>query len=381
VRVVEITGHHLNFHPKHPLGNARTFMRSRDFLALRITTDEGHIGWGEVFSSPWAAAALVRHQFSRFVLGRSPTLHRRIFQDMLESLGYDRRGPAMMAMSAIDMALHDAAARSRGISVAEMLGGPLRDRVFAYASGPFMREGGDPYRHYPDEVGSYLDLGFRALKPRAGLSPRADRKMIDAMRAQVGEGIALMVDMNQGYASGAARSSAFSMQDAGLLWIEEPVQPEDLPGYVAVARSSSTPIAGGEALASPAAFREFLEAGALSVLQPDLTVCGGFTGFQRIAHLADAYDLPVMPHAFSTTINFHASLQMASMLPTRRGGGPAGYPFVEWDPTGNPLLELIPLKLDQDGFVDVPDAPGLGMDLTPEMLEPWTVDSWTLASS
>ncbi|MFZ4286526.1 mandelate racemase/muconate lactonizing enzyme family protein [Variovorax sp. HJSM1_2] len=378
MKVIEINGFHLSFKPQHALGNARTFMRNRDFLALRVKTDQGVCGWGEVFSSPWAAAALVRHQFARLVLGRSPEMYRSIFHDMLGTLGYDRRGPAMMAISAIDMALHDAAARAADVRVVDLLGGPLRDRVFVYASGPFMREAEEPYGHYGAEVDTYLEQGFKAVKPRAGLSPVADGEMVTKLRRQVGHDVGLMVDINQGYTSGAACTSAQAMRDANLLWIEEPVQPEDLAGYQAVARATPTPVAGGEALGSLASFREFFQAGALSMVQPDMTVCGGFSGFDRVASLADAYDLPVMPHAFSTCINFHASLQMAALLPSRRGGGPANYPFVEWDPTGNPLMELFGLRLEKDGCVALPEGPGLGIKLQPEMLNPWTVESWTV---
>ena len=253
VKVTEIRGYHLNFKPVHPLGNARTFMHSRDFLALQIVTDAGLCGWGEVFSSPWAAAAVVQRQMARLVLGQQPSQYGRIFNAMLATLGYDRRGPAMMAISAIDMALVDAAARERETRVADLLGGATQERLFAYASGPFMREGGNPYGHYHQEIDTYLRQGFRALKPRAGLSPHADGAMIRAVRKQVGHDIDLMVDVNQGYTSSAACLSARAMEEAGLLWIEEPVQPEDLPGYQAVARACTTPIAGGEALASLAA--------------------------------------------------------------------------------------------------------------------------------
>lgn len=381
VKVTEIRGYHLNFKPVHPLGNARTFMRNRDFLALQVVTDTGLSGWGEVFSSPWAAAAVVKHQLARLVLGQSPAQYSRLFNAMHATLGYDRRGPAMMAISAMDMALIDVAAREREERVVDLLGGAVQERLFAYASGPFMREGANPYAHYEQEVDTYLRQGFRAIKPRAGLSPHADGVMVNAMRRQVGPDVGLMVDVNQGYASGAACMSAREMEDAGLLWIEEPVQPEDLPGYQAVARASATPVAGGEALGSLASFRDFLAAGALAIAQPDMTVCGGFTGFQRVAHLAAAYDVPVMPHVFSTAINFYAGLQAAALLPTRRGGGSWPMPFVEWDPTGNPLMELFGFPLEADGMVSLPDGPGIGIDLRPEMLEPWTVDTWTLQAS
>lgn len=378
MKVTEIRGFHLHFKPEHPLGNARTFMRSRDFLAVQVVTDSGLSGWGEVFSSPWAAAAVVQHQLARLVLGQPASHYGRLFNAMLATLGYDRRGPAMMAISALDMALVDVAARERNQRVVDLLGGPVQERLFTYASGPFMREADDPYGHYAQETEAYLRQGFRALKPRAGLSPQADGAMVQRLRQQVGPDIGLMVDVNQGYASGAACLSAHAMAEANLLWIEEPVQPEDLPGYQAVARASATPVAGGEALGSLASFRDFLNAGALAIVQPDMTVCGGYSGFQRVAHLCAAYDAPVMPHAFSTAIHFYASLQMAALLPTRRGGGPAPMPYVEWDPTGNPLIELFGFPLEADGMVSLPDGPGTGIDLQPEMLAPWTVASWSV---
>lgn len=378
MKVSQINGYHLRFEPGEPLGNSRTFMRKREFLALELLTDGGLRGWGEVFSSPWAAAALIRAGFGHQVLGKSAQLHGRLFAEMLASTGYDRRGASMMAISALDMALHDIAARERGLSVAQMLGGALRDRVFAYASGPFLRDNQAPCAHFNSEAESYLKLGFRAIKPRAGLSPRADGQMIRSMRDAVGPDIGLMVDINQGYTVGAACTSAREMESVSLLWMEEPVQPEDVAGYQTIARSTSVPVAGGEALGSLASFRDFLAASALSVVQPDMGVCGGFSGFQRVASLCAAYDLPVMPHVFGTPINFYASLQMAALLPARRGGGPAPYPWIEYDATDNPLMKLYDFPVQADGCVPLPESPGMGFELTPDRLAPWTVESWSI---
>jgi L-alanine-DL-glutamate epimerase-like enolase superfamily enzyme len=199
------------------------------------------------------------------------------------------------------------------------------------------------------------------------------------MRAQVGDDVALMVDINQGYTVGAALESLRHMEDADLLWVEEPLQPEDIGGYQAVASAARCAIAGGEALGSLAAFRDFLAARTFSVLQPDLTVCGGFTGMRRVAALADAYDVPVMPHVFGTLVNAHAALQMGALLTARRGGGPLPYPFIEIDVTPNPLLTLLgPMDPGPDGTIAVPDRPGIGLDLDPARLEPWLTDQWRI---
>nr|WP_245216087.1 mandelate racemase/muconate lactonizing enzyme family protein [Pararoseomonas baculiformis] len=356
-------------------------IRRRDFLLLELVTDTGARGWGEVFASPAAAAALVRTRLAPIILGASPHHHGRLYDRMLGTLGYDRRGPGMMAISAVDMALHDLAAQDRGISVAEALGGALRTRLPAYASAPFITtDAAEPYGHYQAEIDGILRRNFRALKPRAGVSPRADGIMAMAVRGQVGPDVSVMVDINQGYTARAAIDSARHMEEANLLWIEEPVQPEDVPGYSMVSAAVPTPIAGGEALGSLAAFRDFLAAGAMSVLQPDLTVCGGFTGFLRIAALAAAYDLPVMPHVFGTVVNMRAALQAAALVTPRRGA-PGEYPWIEYDASANPLLDVAgALPVSADGTIAVPDAPGIGLDLQGERLAPWISETWRLAA-
>ena len=377
MNVRSIRGYHVGFAPDPALGNASTFIRRRDFLLLQLVGEDGSSGWGEVFSSPLAAAAFIKAKLAPLVLGQPAAEAGRIFHAMQGTLGYDRRGAAMMAISAIDMALHDLAARSQGISVARMLGGRLRDRMLAYASGPFIAEGADPYGAYPRQTDDLLRRGFRAIKPRVGAAPRRDGAAMRAMRRQVGPELALMVDINQGYTVGAAIESARHMEEADLLWIEEPLGPEDIGGYRAVAQAVRCAIAGGEALGSLAAFRDFLQARTFSVLQPDLTVCGGFTGFRRVAALADAFDVPVMPHVFGTVVNASAALQMGALLAARRGGGPAPYPFIEIDATPNPLLTLLgPIEPGPDGTIAIPDGPGIGIDLAPERLAPWMTEHW-----
>jgi len=169
------------------------------------------------------------------------------------------------------------------------------------------------------------------------------------------------------------------MEEADLLWIEEPVLPDDIGGYQTVAAAVPVAIAGGEALGSLAAFRDFLAAKTFSVLQPDLTVCGGYTGLMKIAALAEAYDLPVMPHVFGTIVNQRAALQAAALLPAKRGGGPAPYPYVEIDATNNPLLHIAgKMGVEADGQMSIPDAPGTGLDLDPAKLDPWITQTWQI---
>lgn len=378
MKVTGIEAFLLAYDLPEPMANSIVVFRRREALLLRLTTDAGIVGWGETVASPHAAAAYVRARLAPLVLGQDAAATGRLFGRMVATVGYDRRGAAMMAISAVDMALHDAAARERGVPVSALLGGALRDRVFTYASGPFLKADGDPYRGMAKEADALLRQGYRALKPRAGADPRGDGAAFTAMRRQAGPEVALMVDINQGYTARAAVEAARRMEAAELLWIEEPVPPDDIPGYQTVCAAVPVAISGGEALGSLAAYREFLCAGTFSIAQPDLGVCGGFTGLTRVAALCDAFGVPVMPHVFGTVVNHHAALQMAAVLPAKRGGGPQPFPFMEVDVTHNPLLAVLGgIRPAADGTLAVPDTPGLGFDLDPARLEPWITDHWS----
>ena len=379
MRITEVRGYHLRCTLGEPIGNAVTFFDSKEALLVEVMTDAGMAGWGEAWSSPITAAAYIRQRLAPLILGQDPTATGRLWRMMAGTAGYDRRGSAMMATAAMDIALHDIAGKARGVPVSALLGGALRDRATAYASGPFMKPGGHPYRTVPTQVEAWAREGFRAFKPRGGFSPREDGAMMLGLRRQLGPDAALMLDFNQGYTASAAIQAARHLQDAELLWLEEPVGPEDVAGYRTVAQAAPMAIAGGEALASLAGFRDFVTTGAMGVLQPDLAVCGGFTGVMRVAALAEAFDLPVVPHVWGAVVNYHAALQLVSVLPACRAGTAASLPFIEVDVTENPLLEVLGKpRPDSAGTIAIPDRPGLGINLSADQLKPWVVDHWSV---
>ncbi len=379
MKITGIRGFHLQCKLSEPIGNAVTFFDGKEALLVEIATDEGLTGWGEAWSSPITAAAYIRQKLAPLVMGQDPRATGRLWRAMTATAGYDRRGSAMMAAAAMDIALHDLAGQAAGVPVSALLGGALRARATAYASGPFMKPGGHPYRTYAAQVDAWARQGYQAFKPRGGFRPDEDAAIMAALRGQLGPEAALMLDFNQGYTAPAAIRAARGLDPAELLWIEEPVGPEDIPGYQAVSRAAGIAVAGGEALASLAGFRDFVAAGAMGVLQPDLAVCGGFTGVMRVAALAEAFDLPLVPHVWGAVVNYHAALQLVSVLPERRGGGAASLPFMEVDVTENPLLHLAGgVRPEADGTIAIPDRPGLGLDLSAERLAPWVVDHWTV---
>jgi D-galactarolactone cycloisomerase len=169
------------------------------------------------------------------------------------------------------------------------------------------------------------------------------------------------------------------MEDARLLWVEEPVRPTDLAGYRLASSHIKTAIAGGEAIFNPAGFLPFLADGSMDVLQPDIAICGGLTGVSQVATLAAMHLRPVIPHVWGSTVNFHAALHLIATLPPHRAGGKDPYPYIEFDVGPNPLLDLAGRpQLDGNGMVSIPDRPGLGIDIRPADLEAYTTEQRTI---
>ncbi len=379
MRVTEIRGYRVECRLPEPQGNASGYYDTRGSLLVQVLADDGASGWGEAWHSSDAVAATIRTQLAPVVLGADPEETSRLWAAMSGRLGYDRRGVGVMAVGAIDLALWDLRARAAGVPVARLLGGARRRAARAYAAGPYFKPGGDPYRAYAAEAVSYVRDRFRGLKMKIGIDPVTDARAVDAVRRAVGPDIAIMVDANQGYTADGALAFARRVDGLAVSWLEEPVPPDDLAGYRQVASASPVPVAGGEALSGLRAFRDFLEIGRPAVVEPDLSICGGFTEAMRIAAVADAFATPVVPHVWGTGVNLYATLQWLAVLPEMRGAGPAPYPWLEYDRSPNPLRELFGLpSLLSDGVVEIPDGPGLGVPMSAEPLAPFLVDRWTL---
>jgi D-galactarolactone cycloisomerase len=379
-RIVRIDGYELRCRLPEVIGNSSRFFDHRSALVVSVTAADGTVGWGETWAMPAAAGAAIRSGLAQAVLGQDGATPRPVWDAMARTLGYDRRGVSTMAMSAIDIAVWDGAARRAGVPIAALLGGALRSRLPAYVSGPFLKPGPDPYRDFDDDIDAYLEAGFRAIKLRMGVAPKVDARRLAGARERVGADFALMVDLNEGATlrSALAYGEAFRAHD--LLWLEEPIRHDNLSGYTRLARALPMALAGGEALLGLAPFRDFLSAGALDIVQPDLALCGGFSEGLRIAALAEAFEVPLMPHVWGTAINFCASLQFAAVLPETRGPG-LRYPLFEVDPSFNPMRDAFgAFPLGPDGTIAVPPGPGLGIEIDPRRFAPHVVDQWSIAA-
>ena len=356
---------------------------SQDDLVILVSTDEGITGIGEVDSAPEAVQALVHQRGSHAVatglrdalIGEDPLDVERLWDRMYRSVIYvGRRGIAIHAISGIDIALWDLKGKALGKPVCELLGTPVRDRVRAYASMLMP----DTPEETAARVTALRDQGFTAVKlgwGPLGRDAEHDVKLAAAAKEAGGEGTEIMIDAGLGYVADAARAIrvARELEELGIYWLEEPFEPDEYEAYAELADTVDITVAAGEQDVTRWGFRELIERGHVDLVQPDVTRCGGITETLRIAELAREHGLPTVPHAWKSGIIKAASLHVNAVLPDAL--------FQEYcvaDTEINTRLTQQRLPLEADGCIAIPTAPGLGVDLDPDVFESLRVEAVTL---
>jgi mandelate racemase len=288
--------------------------------------------------------------------GRGVRAHWSAMWDHLNFIGHE--GPGVMAMAAIDTALWDLLARQAGLPLYRLLGARGAE-VEAYAAGGWLSWS---VEEVIEEARLFAAAGYRAYKMRVG-SPdwRADVERVRAVREALDQELGLMIDVNQAWDMETARAAGESLEDLGLLWIEEPVDAQDHAGQARLAAELRTPVAAGETLWGRRGFAQLLDAGGVDVVQLDLMRCGGITPFLAIVALVEASGSPVTSHLF-TPISAH--LLAATARPHMAEHLPAWF---------DPIFEEPPRIVD--GLLLPSDEPGLGLTVSPAALERWEVSA------
>lgn len=363
-----------------PLGG-KTFYSSqakfpeRNSLLVRITTDDGIVGWGEggQYGPPEPVASVICDVFAPLLIGQ-PADRPVVTSERLYAFSRDfgQKGTYVEAMSAIDIALWDIWGKKLGQPVHALMGGAFRTSVHAYATGCYYPEAPwDRARLLPDleaEAATYVESGFDILKMKIGLlSVDEDMARVAAVRRAIGPDIRLLVDCNHAYSANTAIRIGRELEKFGVHWIEEPVVPEDRAGYQRVRAAVSVPVAGGEAEFTRFGFRDFLSEGCVDIAQPDICVCGGLSEFLKIQALASAFGVLTVPHVWGSGVALAAALQaLATIPPQPHTANPVALqnePIVEFDRKHNPLRDdlLVENFSLRDGRLDVPQGPGLGI--------------------
>lgn len=379
-RITEVHAHYLRAELPEPFGWSVYTTPIRQAVLVEIQTDDGLIGWGESGSGTLgrAGAVFIEDVLAPLAVGEDPFDLDRIAQKVGTTL--DRAGWigdfAVQAWSGLEVALWDVMGKAVGRPVSQLLGGRVRERVLAYATGLYYQPtAADPSAARQEEAQGYVVAGYCAMKMKVGgLRPEDDLREVAAIRRAIGDDILLMADANGAYDSRTATLVGRGLEEQGVAWFEEPVQRGDLDGYVEVRRALSMPITGGEHLGSLDAFREYVARRAVDVLQPDVANCGGLSAARRIAALAGAFHVRVLPHVWGTPLAVAAGLHFAATLPsappTVTPTPLAQEPIFEFDSTPHPIRDamLTDALRPKEGWLSVPSGPGLGVDVDPEIV-------------
>jgi L-alanine-DL-glutamate epimerase-like enolase superfamily enzyme len=386
MRITEVSTLKLRYAMPTPMADAIHYMPERTALLVQIATDEGQVGLGECAAYGGSLDSMERvvlDDLRPTLLGEDPFRVERLWQRMARrSHQRGSTGMLMQAISGIDIALWDLIGQATRTPLYRLLGG-YRDTLDAYASAGFYAGNKGP-ADLAEEVGGYAARGFRAVKIKVGRNPEVllnplpdmwapdyatvtleeDVERVCAARAAIGPATRLAIDANNAWTPSVALQFMRHVADQEIFWLEEPVATDDRAGSAEVARAVDVPVAGYETATGLASFRDLIARRAVDIVQPDVIWTGGISACRKVAAVAEAHGLPVIPHVFSSAIALVANMHFIASLPN---GG-----LLEFDQNPNPLRSELfeePIDITTNGEVRLPDRPGLGVTLNQSVVD------------
>jgi L-rhamnonate dehydratase len=337
--------------------------RFHEWLICEVETNDGHIGIGNAALAPQLVKNTIDTYLKPLVVGEDPFDYAYIWEKMYrKTLNWGRRGLGMVAISAIDIAIWDVLGKITNKPVFKLLGGRTKKKIPVYASKLYAQ----PLKQLQEEAEKYKNEGFKMFKSRMGWGPKdgsegmkKNLQLLEAVREVIGEDTDLMVDCYMGWNLDYTKRMLPKMAKYNLRWLEEPVHADDIHGYAELNNMNIIPISGGEHEFNLFGFKQLLELNAVSYIQYDNNRVGGFTVAQKINALAEAYQIPVVPHAGQmhnyhlTMSNFNCPISEFFPVHEVEVGNELFYYIFEGDPA--PV----------DGMIDLDDnTPGLGLKVT-----------------
>ncbi|MEQ8286969.1 L-rhamnonate dehydratase [Thalassospira sp.] len=348
-------------------GDSMGSFRFHEWLICEVETDDGIVGIGNAALAPTITKQIIDTYLAPLVIGEDPFDNEYLWQKMYRRThAWGRKGVGMVAISAIDIALWDIMGKALGKPVFKLLGGRTKEQIPVYASKLY----GQSIDALAQEAQSYVDEGFDMVKMRFGWGPkdgpagmRKNLDLVKTVREVIGPDRDLMLECYMGWNLEYTKRMLPKLAEFEPRWLEEPVIADDLAGYAELNNMNIVPISGGEHEFTNFGFKTLLDMNALSVIQYDTNRVGGITAAQKINALAEAYQVPVVPHA-GQMHNYH--LTMANL----------NCPISEFFPVfdvevGNELFYYV-FKGDpvpKNGFIDLDDnLPGLGLEIAEDAL-------------
>ncbi|TCU57952.1 L-alanine-DL-glutamate epimerase-like enolase superfamily enzyme [Novosphingobium sp. PhB57] len=342
------------------------------WLIVEIFTDQGLVGIGNAALAPLVTKQMIDQYLAPLLIGQDPWDSEFLWQHMYrKTMAFGRKGVALVAISALDIAIWDLMGKSAKQPVFRLLGGRTKAKIPVYASRLYSV----PLDELAQEAARYKAQGYKAMKLRFGWGPidgaegmARNVELLRTVRETVGDGIDIMADAYMGWSLDYAKRMMRLIEPFNLRWLEEAIIPDDINGYHELRRFGTTPIAAGEHEFTSFGFRQMIEARALDYFQFDTNRVGGITAARKIQALAEAYSIPVVPHA-GQMHNYH--VVMASL------NSPIAeyFPMVDVE-VGNELFWYIFKGEPQavDGYIDLDDnLPGLGLEIDEDALSRFKV--------
>ena len=316
---------------------------------VRIETNQGVVGWGDIKGVDPRVAKPLAEALFELIDGENPTRIEYLWQKIFRSHRNIRGGPFLIhTLAGIDQALWDITGKLWGVPVYRLLGGPTRDRIRVYHTKQARKVSTGPIEH----SGTPADIEKLVA-------------VIRAAREQVGPGGAVMFDAHSAIPPATLIQLAAAIQPYDVLFIEEPAVPGNIEVFKRLKEQITIPLAAGERDRTIYEMLPYLQHGCLDILQPDCCHTGGITSMKKIATLAEAYCVPLAPHCTASNLGIAASLHVAASIPLflihefypdNQGFNPAGIMRMDW-------------KLDAEGYIGLPQGPGLGIEVDEKKLE------------
>lgn len=349
----------------------------RCICVVKVTASNGEYGWGEGYGPATVLEAGIK-LIEPIVIGENPLENEVIWNKMYrKTLDFARKGVLMASLSAIDIAIWDLKGKILGLPISTLLGGAHRTKVKPYATGLYFTNHNNFSDGFVEEAQKYVSQGFKAMKMKVGLGIKEDVKNVKLIREAIGDDIDLMIDSNHAYTLREAVELCQKIEKYDIKWFEEPISPEFYEQYSELRQRTTIPIAGGECEYLRFGFNQLIKNKSVDIIQPDICASGGLTEAKRIAALASANGVDFIPHTWGTSIGLHVALHFISNIESIPGRMYQPDFLMEYDQTENALRDKLsyPSIEMKDGMIEVPNRPGLGIDIDEDVLRKYSVSS------